>query len=195
MLSIKKDKFRPLLNPLVKHMSKVDPNSLTLIGSIPPLLFFFLVIYHLYILALFALIACLLDMLDGTVARTYNKVTKFGGFLDSTIDRISDFLIIGAFAFGNIVHWQITFSLLSASFLTSYTRCRAELAKPGLSMALGIVERPERLILIFIALLSYILYPTIHIINLNLAESVFILTLALSVLTIFQRLVFSYNNI
>jgi len=51
-------------------------------------------------------------MLDGMVARKYHKVTAYGGFLDSTMDRVADFLIITAFSFGGIVRWEIVAPLL-----------------------------------------------------------------------------------
>ena len=130
MLSKQKNTIEPYLAPLVKHLSRVSPNTLTLLGSIPPLLFFVFLILHWYFWAIIALVASLSDMLDGMVARKYKKVTAFGGLLDSTMDRVSNFLVITAFAFAGIVTWVIVAPLLLFAYLTSYVRSRGELANP-----------------------------------------------------------------
>src|SRR5579863_7156235 len=112
MLSAQKPTVEKYLAPLVKYLANVNPNTLTLIGSIPSLLFFIFLLYHWYLLAIIAFLGNGFDMLDGMVARKYHKVTKFGGFLDSTMDRVSDFLLITAFAFTGIVTWLIVAPLL-----------------------------------------------------------------------------------
>src|SRR6185437_15617841 len=145
MLSEKKKTIEQYFNPLVIHLAHVSPNTLTLLGSIPPILFFVFMLYHWYILSLIALIGNGFDMLDGMVARRYHKVTNFGGFLDSTMDRVADFLIITAFAFSGIVGWVIIAPLLLFSYLTSYIRSRGELANTQVSFAVGLIERSERL--------------------------------------------------
>src|SRR5258708_3823022 len=145
MLSAKKKTLERYLNPFVKYLANVSPNTLTLLGSIPPLLFFVFMINHWYFIALIALVGNGFDMIDGLVARSYHKVTNFGGFLDSTMDRFADFLTITAFAFANIVRWEIAMPLLLFAYLTSYIRSRGELANPKVNFAMGLIERSERL--------------------------------------------------
>jgi len=195
MLSTQKKNIERYLNPLVKHFSKASPNALTLLGSIPSLLFFVFILYHWYILALIAFIGNGFDMLDGMVARKYHKVTAFGGFLDSTMDRVADFLIITAFAFGGIVRWEIVAPLLLFAYLTSYVRSRGELANPKVSFAVGLIERTERLALIFFALLLYILLPTTMFAGLNVAEATFTFIMLLSLYTVFQRITHAYKKL
>ncbi|HSA83332.1 MAG TPA: CDP-alcohol phosphatidyltransferase family protein, partial [Patescibacteria group bacterium] len=146
MLSSQKPLVEKLLTPLVKPLAGINPNVLTLLGSIPSLLFFVFMIHHWFLAAIIAFTGNLFDMLDGMIARKYQKVTAFGGFLDSTFDRISDFLMITAFAFAGIVSWNIAAPVLLFSFLISYTRSRGELANPSVSFAVGMIERTERLI-------------------------------------------------
>jgi phosphatidylglycerophosphate synthase len=195
MLSAQKPTVEKYLTPLVKFLSNVSPNTLTLLGSIPPLLFFVFMIYHWYVLALIALLGNGFDMIDGMVARKYNKVSAFGGFLDSTIDRVADFLIITAFAFASIVHWEIVMPLLLFAYLTSYVRSRGELANPKVSFAMGLIERSERLVLIFLALLCYFIFPTAKFLNLNIAEITFIFLALLSLYTVLQRITYAYRNL
>jgi archaetidylinositol phosphate synthase len=195
MLSNKKSTVEPYLFPIVKHLSGVSPNTLTLLGSIPPILFFVFIVYHMYFWGLIMLFLSGFDMLDGMVARKYHKVSAFGGFLDSTIDRIADFLIITAFAFGGIVSWNIVAPLLLFAYLTSYVRSRGELANSKVSFAMGLIERPERLVFIFLALLFYMLFPTFNVVNMNIAEITCIFIAVLSFYTVFQRIMHAYKNL
>lgn len=195
MLSRQKPVVEKYLSPLVRYLSSVSPNTLTLLGSIPPLLFFVFMIYHWYVWALIALIGNGFDMLDGMVARKYKKVSRFGGFLDSTIDRVADFLIITAFAFAGVVSWVIVMPLLLFAYLTSYVRSRGELANPKVSFAMGLIERPERLVLIFLALLGYFFFPSITFLYLNIAEITFIFLAVLSLYTVIQRITHAYKDL
>ncbi|MBU4099110.1 CDP-alcohol phosphatidyltransferase family protein, partial [Patescibacteria group bacterium] len=157
MLSDKKPIIENYLKPLIKPLAGINPNFLTLIGSIPPLLFFVLVAYGYYNFALLIFPFLAIDLLDGLVARMTGKVTSFGSFFDSTMDRISDFLIISAFGFAHIVRWEIIVLFLFVSFLVSYVRSRGELAgNKTISFDIGLIERPERLIGIFVGLVGYV---------------------------------------
>lgn len=196
MLSNKKPQFEKYLEPLAKHLSHVNPNILTLLGSIPPLLFFVFIIKHWYLLALVIFIWNFFDMIDGMIARKYNKVTAFGGFFDSVMDRVGDFLMITAFAFAKIVRWEIVVPLLLFSFLTSYIRSRAGLAANShMEFAIGLIERPERLAFIFFALLLYLILPNFNLNGFNIAETVFIILMLLSIHTVFQRMLYAYKKL
>lgn len=151
---------------------------------------------HAYLLALLALLGTLLDGLDGIVARAQNKATAFGGFLDSTIDRLSDSLIIVAFSFGAIVQWEITVSLLIFSFLISYTRSRGELASDNkVLFDVGLIERPQRIIIIFFSLLLFILFPNIGIGGFNLLEICLTILTFLSAYTVLERILYAYQKL
>src|SRR5205814_4169052 len=97
------------------------------------------------------LLAAIFDMMDGRVARLRGRETKFGAFLDSTMDRYSDMLLyMGLLILYARVHrtafmvlvWVAAFG----SFMTSYARARAESLIPRCTV--GFVERPERIVLI-----------------------------------------------
>lgn len=114
--------------------------------------------------ALFVLLCGGLDAVDGAVARLSGRATKFGGVLDSTIDRCVDSILIlgivwGGFAeIGWLPGWVWGFLALSGSFLVSYVRARAE-AEGVQGLCVGIAERGERLLLIslcgFVGVLGY----------------------------------------
>ena len=96
-------------------------------------------------------VGSVLDILDGALARQSGKGTPFGAFLDSTTDRISEGLVLGAIALvfareGNEAALAFAFAALAGSFLVSYTRARAEAL--GLKGDVGIGSRAERVVVI-----------------------------------------------
>ena len=107
--------------------------------------------------ALVVIFAGIFDIVDGEVARRTKRVTKFGAFFDSVIDRYSDLLLllglIGWFARINRLQYVwLTGLCLIGSVLTSYTRARAESLIPACKV--GFLERPERIVLLVIGALT-----------------------------------------
>ncbi|HCA56559.1 MAG: CDP-alcohol phosphatidyltransferase family protein [Acidobacteria bacterium] len=106
------------------------------------------------------IVANVFDMLDGNVARLTGNVTKFGGFLDSTLDRLSDMVaILGIMVFyaGNTPQHSIINVILAgvamiASVLVSYATARSEAL--GVKANVGFLQRPERIVLLIIGALS-----------------------------------------
>jgi CDP-diacylglycerol--glycerol-3-phosphate 3-phosphatidyltransferase len=101
------------------------------------------------------IVGSILDILDGALARSHGKLTQFGSFLDSTTDRISEGLILGAIALvlskqGHEAALASVFVALVGSFLVSYTRAKAEAI--GLSGTVGLMGRAERIVLVAVAL-------------------------------------------
>lgn len=195
MLTTLKPVVEKTLQPIARLLKDVNPNTLSLLGLLFPVLFFICVMHEQYWWALAVFIFNGVDLLDGMVARANNKVTAFGGFLDSTIDRFADFVVIAAFGFAGIVSWEIIMPLILASFLISYIRSRIELADNTIKAAVGIIERTERLIFVFVGLLLYQLFPQTVIYGLNLAEGSFVALILLSAVTIWQRVAFAYKNL
>jgi CDP-diacylglycerol--glycerol-3-phosphate 3-phosphatidyltransferase len=96
-------------------------------------------------------IGSVLDILDGALARQSGKGTPFGAFLDSTTDRVSEAMMLGAIALisareGNEIALGFTVAAIVGSFLVSYTRARAEAL--GLKGDIGIGSRAERVVVI-----------------------------------------------
>jgi len=104
-----------------------------------------------YLAILFVIISGIFDGLDGAVARANNKVTEFGGVLDSTIDKITEILIYLALGLFNPWLWFPAALAISFFMLSSYISERARTA--GGRSAGGLLERKERLILIVLGLL------------------------------------------
>lgn len=196
MLTVFKPVAERPLQPVAKLLKDVNPNAISMLGIIFPLLFFLFVINHLYIWALVIYIFNWVDLLDGMVARLSKRVTKFGGFLDSTIDRFADFAVLSSFGFAFIVPWYIIAPLLMFSFAISYMRTRIEYMADGkVSASVGIIERTERLVVVFIGLLLYVIFPNVWLWHLNIMGITLLILLVLSVVTVYQRFVFAYQTL
>ncbi len=133
--------------------SRITPNVVTVIGFLGICVAAGLAVGRLWVLASLVFIASgLVDSLDGTLARYQGRSTDFGAFLDSTLDRLAEGVIIGAIGLTfaqDGLDWALVacFVALTASFLVSYARARAEgLGIPGSSG--GLMGRPERLVII-----------------------------------------------
>ena len=129
-----------------------NPNFFTVMGFLATLAASVLIIGDLWIAAgLMIILSGLFDLLDGALARNLGKVTPFGGFLDSVLDRYSDLLLLLALLIYYLQRGDTAFVIL-ASFvsigtaLISYTRARAEAAR--ISCNIGLLERAERIILL-----------------------------------------------
>ncbi|MEM3401773.1 MAG: CDP-alcohol phosphatidyltransferase family protein [Candidatus Hadarchaeales archaeon] len=185
MLSRVKDRVGRLVDPFAEAMvkRKIRPNLLTLIGLTFSVVSAAAFSLHLEVFGGIALlIAGAFDMMDGAVARVGGMKTRFGGVLDSTVDRVSDFLVLAAIAYGwraqTIIFpiWLWCGAALLGSFLVSYIRARAE-AAGATHMDVGLAERPERLLIIGLGSL------------LGLTGYAIILVAVLSLLTAAYRLV------
>ena len=176
------------MRPVYRTLSWVNPNVLTLISIIPSVLFLVFLNTNHPLLAALALVGNILDMFDGGIARANGKVSKFGGVLDSVSDRISDFIIIWSFGIVG-AGWTVVGSVLLFSFLTSYIRSRTELAAGGsTSLAIGLIERPERIIFVGILALLYAAFNSVDTLRYGL-----MVLAVLSAITFFQRFYASYK--
>jgi CDP-diacylglycerol--glycerol-3-phosphate 3-phosphatidyltransferase len=145
--------------------SPITPNMLTLFGLLITAAGAALVAAgQLFLGGLVLLFAGLFDILDGALARAANKVYRYGAFLDSTVDRYSEGVVyLGLLIFYLARHQALAPTLilcaLAGSFLVSYVRARAQ--SLGYRCDAGILQRPERVVIIVAALLLYPLWDQI----------------------------------
>ncbi len=145
--------------PIVRLLARtgVTPNTLTVISFLGSAGAATLVVTdHLFAAGFVLLGASLFDILDGALARATNRVTRFGGVLDSTLDRMAEALMFVAIAVAfardaAVVEVAAASLALIGSFLVSYVRARAEGA--GIDCEVGILTRSERVILLALGLL------------------------------------------
>lgn len=195
---------RPV-NYLIRH--NLTPNQLSFIGFIFSSIFSFLLVIRILHLSIwwgwlgpfFLFLAGAFDVFDGEVARRTKKISKAGAFLDSNLDRVSDGLIVIGMIFGNLINYLTGFILLFLMVMISYTRARAE--NEGIEMiGIGLMERAERLIILFFAFIVEIWVHFLTTIFLGSPSSLFfqvfiIIFILLLVVTVLQRFIFSFKNL
>ena len=179
--------------PIVTVLEKthITPNIITCIGLLITIVAAVLVVLkHPFAAGFVVLFAGLFDMLDGALARRTNRVTRFGGVLDSTLDRISEAVVlIGIAVFYANQHstWGVALAgvTLMSSQLVSYIRAKAETI--NINCEIGLFTRPERVVILSLGLL---LSGFNNVLLIALA-----ITAVLSLFTAGQRLFFVWKKI
>jgi CDP-diacylglycerol--glycerol-3-phosphate 3-phosphatidyltransferase len=152
-----------ILNGIVRQLVRFNPNPnfLSVIGLGINIFAALLYGYGKFFYAgLVMIFANIFDMLDGRVARLTGRVTKFGAFLDSSLDRLSDMVVfLGIIIFysrdteyHSTLYAALTGAALIGSVMVSYTSARAESLIPKCDV--GFLRRPERVVLLIIGSLT-----------------------------------------
>jgi phosphatidylglycerophosphate synthase len=148
--------------------SRINPNLLTFIGMAINAVAAYLFAWDYFRWAgVTVILAGIFDLTDGRVARFAGRVTPFGGFFDSLMDRYSDLiLLIGLLVYYGRVNRFGYVTLVAVamigSVMVSYARARAEIVIP--SCKVGFLERPERVVLIIIGALADRMEPVLWVI-------------------------------
>jgi CDP-diacylglycerol--glycerol-3-phosphate 3-phosphatidyltransferase len=161
------------LDPYLYYILKLfsgehgNPNFFTLMGFFATLAASFLIIKGLWFLAGLAIILSgLFDLFDGVVARKFGKVTAFGSFLDSVLDRYSDLLLLLAILIHYLIKEDSDLVILTSfvsmgTVLIPYVRAKAEALE--VPCTIGLMERAERIILLSIGALFQWMEPVLWI--------------------------------
>src|SRR6266851_2522246 len=179
---------RWLLDKIVGALAAtgINPNFLTFLG----------LVVNFWAAAMFAtgrfrlaaaiiFFAGFLDMLDGQVARRQNRVTAFGAFYDSTLDRYSDMALYMGILVYYAVSARTSYVVLAAvatagSVMVSYARARAESLIP--TCKVGFMERPERLVLLIIGGAFNRMAPVLWVIS------------VISTITVIHRILYTWQE-
>jgi CDP-diacylglycerol--glycerol-3-phosphate 3-phosphatidyltransferase len=181
-----------ITQPAVRLLARtpVTPNTLTWLGFwITAGAAALVITGNLFAAGFVVLIAGFFDMLDGALARTTNRATRFGAVLDSTLDRLSEAILLLGILVVYTQGQQVAESLLVGiallgSLMVSYTRSRIEAL--GIECKVGLFTRPERVIILALGLL--------------LSHFDYALVIALAIITIFsfftvgQRLLYAWRK-
>jgi CDP-diacylglycerol---glycerol-3-phosphate 3-phosphatidyltransferase len=182
-----------IAGPIVKMIAHtpLTPNAITTIGFIITLGAAALIFTnHLLAAGIVVLVAGIFDMLDGALARLTNKTTRFGAIYDSTLDRVSEaVLLVGVLAVyvrgGEFAECMVVAAALVGSLLVSYTRARME--GLGIECKAGLFTRPERVVTLVAGLIFSHFNPVLLI-------AVAIITF-FSWYTVVQRMVYAWNKL
>lgn len=167
MLSHYKTPFQRLGDPVARALLRahVRPNHLTVVGlGVSILAALALSQGRLRVGALLLALAGLFDFFDGSLARLANSVSAFGAFLDSVVDRYSDLVVL----LGVVLYYHraadtqgvlLTMITMVGTIMISYTKARAQ--SIGLACEIGLMERPERLIVLIAGATFNLLTPAV----------------------------------
>ncbi len=178
--------------PVVRLLARtpLTPNAVTWLGFLVTLGAAALIVTgHIFAAGFVVLAAGLCDMLDGALARLTGRVSRFGAILDSTLDRLSEAVLLLGLLLVYLRGQQVGEGLLVGfallgSLLVSYIRARVEAM--GIECRAGIFTRPERVVVLALGLL--------------LSGFDYALVVALAVITFFsyftaaQRLVYAWRQ-
>src|SRR6201996_4190212 len=168
--------------------SRLTPNTISLTGFVLNLAAAALLVDRMFTLAGIAfIVGSIMDTLDGRYSRMSGKGTQFGAFLDSTLDRLEEGIVLTAVAaYFASRHMQVAVAAVVvavlASLMVSYTRARAEAL--GVDCKVGLATRPVRVVILSIGLVFAkgagigdfeLLAPAIYVIA------------GLTIFTVFQR--------
>jgi len=181
-----------ITQPAVRLLARtpLTPNTITWLGFWLTVGAAALVVTgNLFAAGFVVLVAGFFDMLDGALARTTNRVTRFGGILDSTLDRLSEAVLLLSLLVIYARGQQVAESLLVGvalvgSLLVSYIRARIETL--GMECKVGLFTRPERVIILALGLL--------------LSQFNYALVIALAIIAFFsfftvgQRLIYAWRQ-
>ena len=166
---------------------RVTPNQVSLTGVVLTLVTAALIVDgQLLVAGLLYILAASLDLLDGLLARLAKLASRFGAFLDSTADRVSEGVVFAAIAYhfasrGQSVDAALAVLALLGSVLVSYTRARAE--GLGLECKVGIMTRAERVLLVAFGLMLGLLPAAVY------------LLVALTAFSAMQRIVHAFRQL
>jgi CDP-diacylglycerol--glycerol-3-phosphate 3-phosphatidyltransferase len=167
MLSRYRDSLRVWTDPVGRLLLRLHlrPNHLTVCGlGVSILTAAAFVSGRPRAAGLLLVLAGLFDYFDGSLARASGRVTPFGAFLDSVIDRYSDLAVMLGIVllFVRAGHWRgalVTMVALVGTIMVSYTKARAE--SIGVACNVGFMERPERMICLIAGAMLDLLEPTL----------------------------------
>lgn len=164
----------------------VNPNLLTVLGALISLIAATALALGWFVAGgLLVLLGGACDLVDGVIARHHGLSTRFGAFLDSTLDRLADMALLLGIAMYYALQGEPGYVLLAgytlvSTVLVSYAQARAELVVPGFRV--GLLERAERVGILALGALLGLLVPALWIIAIG------------STITVIQRFTHAYRE-
>lgn len=189
----------PILSDAVRNKlidSRLTPNTISMVGLIGNLLAVWFILEGWWIAAGAAFVfGSVMDLLDGKYSRMSGKATLFGAFLDSSLDRIEEGLVLSAIAWQFAENGYPTAAAavgvaITGSIMVSYTRARAEAL--GIECKVGIANRAVRVVIISAGL--FLADLTISDEPLAVLRGAIFVLAALSLFTMLQRIHHVYKQ-
>lgn len=183
-------KYEQALLPVGRLLAKtgVTANALSVLSLVTAGVCTYFFWIHQFIYGIvFLILASIIDMLDGSVARATGQLTHFGAVLDHTLDRYVEFLFLLGFGLGGYVSFPLIYFAFFSMIMASFVRAKAE-SVGGLESCAGIgIERKEKLTLLALGAILTFWYKD------ALTIAVLFITI-LSQLAVLLRLRYTYQH-
>lgn len=146
----------------------LTPNQWTIVSLLPAVIALWFLVKEQFLAAgLLFIVSAFLDLVDGSVARVTGRVSKFGAYLDTVVDRYVEAVIIFGLLFASLPGFFIpihawVFLYLFGSMMTTYAKAAAkekEIILEGKELKGGLLERAERLIILFVGIMLAAVQP------------------------------------
>jgi archaetidylinositol phosphate synthase len=192
------DKFVEKSVTRIPFLIKIHPDVLSLMTVVAACITAGLFISGNYLWALASFILGFVDGIDGAVARATKTSSAWGGFLDATLDRVTETIIAFSLGLSGLISWPICFLGITTSLLVSYLKAKAEaglgIDKVGTNnLSVGLVQRLERPIFIAGGVLVYVFVYQGTFLGYNAVELVTLLLIVLTVITFGMRMRVAYQ--
>ncbi len=186
MLARYRGSYQRIFSGIGSLMAKtgLSPNTFTILSLVPATIMgYFFYTGNVWLGLLFFIVTSFVDVIDGSVARATGKVSVFGKVLDHTIDRYTEFILIGGIVMGGLASFFSGCFAISGMIMASYVRAKAE-SEGAKNCDIGFMDRAEKLIIIMIGCI---------VLNWNDAslEYALIIVGLLSHVTVVQRLLYT----
>ncbi len=184
------DGFMTVVDPIARVLASLNihPNAVTVFGLILSVVSGYeFYTGHFVWGGIFLVLAGVCDVLDGRLARSTGKVSKYGALFDSSVDRFSEVFIFMGLAGFYSEKWldALLVFTLGGSMLTSYVRARAE--GLGIACKVGIMQRPERLTYLAVGAILSIIWHGFMVIAI-------VIVAVFSNITAVHRIIHTYRN-
>ncbi len=188
MLNKFRDKFNGIMTGIALRLTRMNirPWMASTLGLVFVILASYILIYTeitSYTVTMSVILFALggfMDAVDGALARVQDRVSRWGAFYDSFLDRVTEIIYVLALYLSGIISPLSSYLYIVTSLLISYTRARAEAISINLS-GVGIMERAERILILLIGLLIW------SVTKYNI-EILMLILIILNTVTILQRI-------
>jgi CDP-diacylglycerol--glycerol-3-phosphate 3-phosphatidyltransferase len=182
------DRVDGLIHRLLPFLfrKRVNPNLLTVLGALISLIAAAALAFGWFVVGgVLVLAGGACDLVDGVIARHHGMATRFGAFLDSTLDRLADMALLLGIAMYYVLAGEPGLVLLAgytlvSSVLVSYVQAKAELVVPDFRV--GLMERAERVVILALGALLELMAPALWIVAIG------------STITLIQRFALAYRE-
>ncbi|MHA1713038.1 MAG: CDP-alcohol phosphatidyltransferase family protein [Candidatus Ranarchaeia archaeon] len=192
-----RENYQRIMDPIGRALGRtgLTPNTITMISVLVSVIAcWFLYLQEMLLGGLFIIMAGVVDMFDGAIARATGTASPAGATFDHVMDRYAEFFIVIGVILSTYTEWWIGLFCIFSMIMASFTRAKAESVGGLTSCTVGIAERQEKLGIIIAGIFVSALYPGNVFPRLSVLSLCLLAVAALSQITVIQRLRYTFKK-